>query len=335
MEGNSKERRTREQCPPPPQQYPWLLYLDNEACEKNHIFCSTLEPTITYTKNIPELRDAELWTVQHGWCLLANLVSTAYKLFLWNPCSLQKIELPPVTPYVGSGCDCILSPSPTTTGQVCSIFLFSPYTTSIFYCQLGDKKWTEVDYREEMASAMKGKSASLVRCKSYLIKNPVYCNGCIYAESFGSFLVVIEEQSGNRCLKVSHILVLMPTLPPTRFNLICRLLGYNNELFRIEIVHTLDKVISVVVYKFEFSLSVWETVKSIKDKLFFVSYVDSPFACQAINPETEGGRIYFTLPYKNFIYIYNIEDKSLMFSQPFPNLLEMTSCLMWFMPDIR
>lgn len=76
-------------------------------------------------------------------------------------------------------------------------------------------------------------------------------------------------------------------------------------------------------------------MKSIKDRVFFVSNVGSPFACQAINSEIEGGHIYFALTNKFFVYIYNIEDKSLMLSIPFPNLPEMRSHSRWFMPDIR
>jgi hypothetical protein len=78
----------------------------------------------------------------------------------------------------------------------------------------------------------------------------------------------------------------------------------------------------------------WEKVKSIKDRVFFISHVDSSFACQAINSETEGGRIYYAFTNKNFVYIYNIEDKSLI-SQPFPNLPDLRSYSMWFLPEIR
>ncbi|CAJ2639928.1 unnamed protein product [Trifolium pratense] len=333
--GNTKESRTKQQCVPPSQQYPWLLYFNHELDENNQIFCSILDPTITYTRNIPELEAATLLTIQHGWFLLENCTSNANKLYLWNPCSLRKIELPHLTCDVDIG-DCILSSSPIATDQVCDIFLFSSHTTSIFYNQLGDDQWTEVDYREdlEMASSMMGEKVSLVRYNSYLT-NPIYCNGCVYAESsFGRFLVVIEKH-GHRGLKINPALVLMPTLPPTRFVRLSRLLESNNELFRIEILHTYVKVISVDVYKFEFSLSVWEEVKSIKDRVFFISHADSAFACQASNPETEGGRIYFAFRNKIFVYIYNIEDKSLTFSQQFPNLPDLRSYSMWFLPDIR
>lgn len=237
---------------------------------------------------------------------MENVELHCHKLFLWNPCSLQKIKLPLLTSPVDIG-DCVLSSSPTASDQVCDIFLFSMNTNSIFYCQLGDDQWTEVNYLEDLVIAMKAKRIALVRDKSFLTK-PVYCNGCLYAESIGLF----SCQHFN----------------PRDFT-------SNNELFRIEILHSAEKIVSVSVYKFEFSRSVWEKVKSINNRVFFISYVYSPFTCQASNPETEGGRIYFMLTNQTFVYIYNIEEDTLMFFQPFPNVLEIPSYLMWFMPDIR
>jgi len=180
-------------------------------------------------------------------CLLANYISKGYKLFLWNPYVLQKIELPHHAQHSVIG-DCILSSSPTAIDQICSIFLFSYHTSSIFYFQLGYEQWTEVDYCEELETTLNlnGEKVSLMRYKSYLT-NPVYCNGFLFAESFERYLVVIEQQHGYRGLTINSILVLMPTLPSTRFHRVCRLLGSNNELYRIEILHTKYKVIYVVV----------------------------------------------------------------------------------------
>jgi hypothetical protein len=86
----------------------------------------------------------------------------------------------------------------------------------------------------------------------------------------------------------------------------------------------------------------WEKVESINDKVFFI-YVSDPksyyvgsrlhFICQAMNSESEGGRIYIALKDNNFVYIYNIEDNSLMISQHFSNLPKNRSCSLWFMPE--
>jgi hypothetical protein len=102
----------------------------------------------------------------------------------------------------------------------------------------------------------------------------------------------------------------------------------------------LDKVIRVVVHKYDFSLRMWEKVESINDKVFFISVSDPKsyyvglrlhFICQVMNSESEGGRIYIALKDNNFVYIYNIEDNSLMISPHFSNLPKSRSCLLWYM----
>jgi hypothetical protein len=95
----------------------------------------------------------------------------------------------------------------------------------------------------------------------------------------------------------------------------------------------LDRVVAVFVYKFDCSRRVWEQAENIKDKMFFISSHDPAFACQTINPETEGGRIYIALKNCNFVYIYNIEEKSIVTSPPFSNLPENLLYSIWFMPD--
>ncbi|PNY00211.1 F-box protein [Trifolium pratense] len=70
-------------------------------------------------------------------------------------------------------------------------------------------------------------------------------------------------------------------------------------------------------------------------KPWLVYYSDSAFACEAINPEIEGGRVYIALKNCNFVYIYNIEDKSLATSQHFSNLSKTPTHSLWFMPETR
>lgn len=92
---------------------------------------------------------------------------------------------------------------------------------------------------------------------------------------------------------------------------------------------------AVAVLKFDCSQKVWEKVESIKDRVFYISSLCSPFACEAINEEGEGGLVYIALKGKDYVYIYNIEDNSLVVSQPFSNLPEKWSLPLRFMPDVR
>src|ERR1044072_15441 len=95
MEPNNTDTR-KEQLIPPPQPFPWLVFFNGEDKNKNQTFCSILDSTKTFTTSIPELETASLWTMQHGWCLLANKMENAIELVLWNPSNLKKIELPPL-----------------------------------------------------------------------------------------------------------------------------------------------------------------------------------------------------------------------------------------------
>ncbi|KAJ1407909.1 F-box protein [Sesbania bispinosa] len=337
MHSSQEGKRPNQHCLPPPEPYPWLIYFNGKGEKKNQsyqTFYTISDPTKTYPINIPETDAANLLSVQHGWCLLENCTpnNDGSKLFLWNPCNLEKIELPSLKHNDIK--DCILSSSPTAIDQVCTIFLFSSSSySSIFYCQLGDKQWIEVDYREYLLkvspSAMEDKDSE-EELQPYLT-NPVYCNGVLYAEPWiGDTLMIIENLGHG--LKISSSDVCLPTPMPFSFH---QLLESNNELFQIEILDAQDKVMAVVIYRFDFSQMVWRKVESIKDKVFYISDFGSPFACQAVNPETEGGRIYLSLKGNNFVYIYNIEDRTVMISQPFSNLPNKLFRSLWFLPNQR
>ncbi|WJX27341.1 hypothetical protein P8452_16168 [Trifolium repens] len=53
------------------------------------------------------------------------------------------------------------------------------------------------------------------------------------------------------------------------------------------------------------------------------------------NNKLKGGRIYIALKNCNYVYIYNIEEKSIVTSPPFSNLPENLYYSRWFMPDTR
>jgi hypothetical protein len=97
----------------------------------------------------------------------------------------------------GSGYgDFILSSPPTTNDEICSIFLFSSHSPSIFYYQLGDKQWTKRCFYKDIVwdLAMKGQ-APLEENKT-IFEDPVYCNGRLYAGMsiwYGYIIVVIEK----------------------------------------------------------------------------------------------------------------------------------------------
>jgi hypothetical protein len=324
---------------------PWLMYFPSKG-QKTQTFCSISDPTKSYSTRIPDyLRKSrlKLLTVQHGWYLYENMISKyVSNLFLWNPLNLKKIKLPLLKHNGTVFGNYILSCPPTTNDEICSIFLFSSHSPSIFYYQLEDKEkkqWNQVCFYDEIVRVLAMKGRIPVKKKEPCFDNPVYCNGCLYAGMWtsSSFIIVVIEKlqpNGFTIDCTSHPMVKFQSNLTGGFEqVINQLIGFNNVLFRIIILHALDKVAAVFVYKFDCSQRVWEKVESIKDKVFFISSLDLAIACQASNPETEGGRVYIALKNFNFFYIYNIKDKSLVTSQPFSNLSKKQSHPRWFMPD--
>ncbi|RHN72319.1 putative galactose oxidase/kelch, beta-propeller [Medicago truncatula] len=320
---------------------PWLLYFTGENLD-TQTFCSISDPTKCNTARIPEwARTSRIRTVQHGWYLWEKTISKNVSSFiLWNPLNHKKIMLPPLkhngTPFG----NCILTSPPTRNDEICSIYLFCSRCPSIFYYQLGDKQCTKVCFYDEIVRVAAMEGEHIPQGDMTCFSDPVYCNGCLYAGMrtgwFEVYIVVIEKlQPNGFTLNITPNR--MGKLPATSCfeQHISHLIGFNNALFRIEIMHALDRVTAVFVYKFYCTQRVWEKVESVKDTVFFISSVDSAFACQATNPETEGGRVYIALKDCNFFYIYNIEDRSLVTSQHFSNLSARRSYSRWFMPDTR
>jgi hypothetical protein len=247
--------------------------------------------------------------------------------------------LPPLNSNHTSFGKWILSSPPTTNDKICSIFLISSCCPSILYYQLGDEEWTELCSYDDIARALAMKGNAPLRGICPIFEDPVYSNGCLYARMRTSlwFIIVVIEKLQPNGVSINFLYNSMikhiPNITCSSEQVISNLIGSNNFLFQIEVLHALDRVIAVYVYKFDCFKRVWKKVENIKDKMFFISSHDSAFACQAINPETEGGRIYIALKNCNFVYIYNIEDKSLATSQQFS--YSSKTATRWFMLETR
>ncbi|WJX22559.1 hypothetical protein P8452_11850 [Trifolium repens] len=323
---------------------PWLIYCSGKTLN-NLNFCSISDPTKSYSRSFPDhwrKSQLSLCTIQHGWFLWENKISDyVSSFFLWNPLNLMEIMLPPLNHNGTSFGNWILSSSPTTNDEICSIFLIPTHSPSIAYYQLGDKQWNNLCSYNDIVTALWINGNAPCMGTNLIFEDPVYTNGCLYAgmrTSLGFIIVVIEKLQHNRFQFICTYDYMVTHIPAFigRFEqIISKLIGSNNLLFRIEVLHALDRVVAVYVFKFDCSQRVWERVENIKDKVFFISSHDSGLVCQAINPETEGGRIYIAIKNCNFVHIYNIEDKSLAISQYFSNLPKTQIYSRWFMPKTR
>ncbi|CAK8530928.1 unnamed protein product [Lathyrus sativus] len=310
---------------------PMLLYFTGKAL-KTQTYCSISDTSKSNSIRILEFGKSKLLTVQHGWFLWENIISKyVSNLVLWNPYNLNKIILPPLEHNGTAIGDCILSSPPSANHQTCSIYLFSSHRPSIFYYQLGDQQWIEVCFFNGLVRgfATQGTTPS-VTC----FDNPVYCNGCVYAgyhsthyndslcAEYHSIVVVIEKHQLNG-FTINCLFCLMRKHQPTSFQqLISHLIGSNNQLFRIEIFHVLGRVTAVVVYKFDCSQQVWETVQvfklnesnmtwirveSLKNHMLFLG--KTSFSAVASIPGMEN-KIYFSRFYEHSLVFYSLETNN-------------------------
>ncbi|KAF8391732.1 hypothetical protein HHK36_021966 [Tetracentron sinense] len=135
----SMEMRKRSQrlLPPPFRRTPWLGFAHGKRM-KYQIFCSITDQKM-YIRSIPEMRRKFCWASCYGWLVMCDLNMT--DLFLWNPVSLEKIQLPPLLSLKSIQYNCTLSSPPSDPN--CRVFFFGEFDPLVFYCRPGDDKWTE------------------------------------------------------------------------------------------------------------------------------------------------------------------------------------------------
>lgn len=142
------------------------------------------------------------------------------KPFLWNPHNSKKIKLPPLKHNGTKFGNCILTSPPATNDETCSIYLFSSHSLWMFYYQLGDKQWTKVCFYNEIVRLRPFHFHPFdERTRRASFDNPVYCNGCLYAEirttDTSSFILVVIEKLQTNCFKINctpyHMLKRRPT----------------------------------------------------------------------------------------------------------------------------
>ncbi|KAK2447487.1 hypothetical protein QL285_006839 [Trifolium repens] len=151
------------------------------SSKNNLTFCSISDPTKSYSRSFPDhwrKSKLSLRTIQHGWFLWENKISNYdSSFFLWNPLNLMEIMLRPLNHNRTSFGNWILSSSPTTNDEICSIFLISSCCPSIFYYQLGDKEWTKLCSYDDIVKALAMKGNAPLKGKCSIFEDPVYSNG--------------------------------------------------------------------------------------------------------------------------------------------------------------
>ncbi|RZC52917.1 hypothetical protein C5167_021344, partial [Papaver somniferum] len=345
----STDQRSKRRSFPLPKAAPWLVTPYGKG-EKFQSFYNICEPNNTSCRKfIPELKGKSAYqkNSHQGWLIILcdddEFDYTPWNYgdcFLLNPLTMESIELPSfVYWYTLDGyclSDCLLSSPPksrTSTnvggnGNSMVFMLFSrkdkPGEEILVFCYPGDKEW-----RTHKFSDISG--VGNLRWMSYF-KDKLYIT--LYGEKY---LEIDIQHASEPVLSISKIDVSYNIKYDSIGGIFdSRVLTYYvesaDEIFMIRKFFIIrgvyqDCVTNMVISKLDFLTMSCVEVTSLDDHVLFISS-NTRLCCSAKELGLTRGCVYFTQPGEMILYKYDLEDKTIMLSQPCPDLPKP-----WFSPN--
>ncbi|KAF8410732.1 hypothetical protein HHK36_003269 [Tetracentron sinense] len=308
--------------PPAPGPAPWLV-IPHGKTSKDQTFYSILEPEKNYLRRIPEFRRKFCWASDHGWMVMSDDEDSADDhYFLWNPVSLETIQLPPLSLKTREqSYKCTLSSPPSNPD--CMVLFFGTRIRVILFCRPRDQQWTKRDYDEET--------------EKDIIRGAVGFKGKIYALTFTwTRLVVIDAVKPDH-LSIRLLEAKKPKLPPNTRTLKQYLMESCGELFvvyKIFLFLSCNEISTIEAFRMDFYQLQWVKAENLDDRVFFLGENGS-MSCYATELRVRGGCTYFTFPRDKSLYKFNQEDGAVSVSLPCPNLPTPWFSPTWVMPNLR
>ncbi|KAI3924752.1 hypothetical protein MKW92_028408, partial [Papaver armeniacum] len=340
--------------PLPKSAAPWLVIpFEEEGNNQNQAFYNICEPNnkTCRKKSIPELSGSNTFYQKpshQGWlvivCYDEHDIRDDGAFSLWNPMSLETIQLPNLVEFLDdifdedghySIVDCVLSSPPpplknASTGLVNDntdsivYFLVLGSVDLIVYCGVGDEKWRKLEIDKGIVGDIE--IGSII-----FFKDNLYVMCCDYHRQ----LVVETKRLGYgdyddisleiRPLEVSRIHSEVPPIGGYSSQGKVYFLESDEEIYMIEMV-CLDRrgyvsyfVISINVWRLDFSKMSWEEVNSLGDTVLFLSGTTNA-CCSAAELGLSKGYLYYTFPKDQSLYMFDLEDKCTTTILPFSKL---------------
>ncbi|KAI3964099.1 hypothetical protein MKW92_035897, partial [Papaver armeniacum] len=201
-----------------------------------------------------------------------------------------------------------------------------PYT--LLFCHPGEKEWR----RHGLNITHDPRSMLYLKNKLHLM-----CTSHLYYE--------IEVQGGsdmddNETLAVGDAIFIsrdsIALIESTGGMMLCSFMEYYVESFgEVFRIHTWfirrgiysNGIRKIEILKLDVATMAWETVTSLGDRVFFISY-DTQLSCLASDLGFPKGCMYFTQDQEMSLYKYDLEEESILLSVPCPDLPTP-----WFQPE--
>ncbi|KAK8620514.1 hypothetical protein V6N13_066988 [Hibiscus sabdariffa] len=298
--------------------YAWLVHSHGENNE-NHTFSSITSPEESHFRTFPHSKHEKFWVSCND---AEENTSTAIDQ------RLQRLHLS-LHPHF-----------PSDQTRLHDLALRNRHPSNllpslgdiVLNCgrDLGDQQWTEINYTDEVIKRLNNTLENITPLRVFS------CNGCLYAQTRFSRLLLVEKLDPSHGRLVLKSLRLCFPRAPDIFEPEVR--GFLAEfqgkiywiLFRFGVVKEDEEVIDVDVHGLDLSKMVWERVEHAPNLVFFV-HETSSFCCRAIEPEIHGNRIYFSS--NKILYSYHIGDKTLSVKSLHLPDIKSPYTSFWVMPD--
>ncbi|KAG8364308.1 hypothetical protein BUALT_Bualt19G0115200 [Buddleja alternifolia] len=277
---------------------PWLLVSHGKQYSKQ-IFYSVFDKRF-HTRRVPDLRDKWVLASTYGW--LATMDRDTADCCLWNPASMEKIDLPFLfRPFTYKRC--FLSKPPNEPG--CHVLFISLDFSRRAFCQVGDEEFV-------LQSSQNGDISLCAvvsfQGKIYGLADPDYRIVTVHFVGKTLELRPIFTEDGGQPLHICR-----PSRPwmsyydnyliesPCGELLAVHKMFHNNYDFRVFRVDTNRKECI--------------ELENIDNQAIFLSFMGTSFCCSSTGG-IKSNSIYYTIPKSRNLHIYDLDDRSTTFLLP-------------------
>lgn len=278
---------------------PWLLILHGSAAHRQ-TFYNILEDHY-YTRIIPDMLNQRTCPTSSEWMLLEDCDSE--ECCLWNPSSMEKVQLPRARGIVYDCC--FLSSSPGDPH--CTIFLVDKSESVVWFCGLG---YHDAFREQKVEHDDGGRLSGAVMYKGEMYLLTWKCN-LVKLDLVGSELRWTQFTSPD----FSHLL---PTWSHS-----CRyfLVPSGDELLLVRSLYTgggiaFSNLSGFLVLRMNFNSRGWEKLSNIGARTIFIS--NRNCLSEDCQGKFKRNCIYYARSGDRRLYLYDLEDQSISVSLPCP-----------------
>lgn len=295
---------------------PLLVFIHGKSKKKSQTFYSLLKKRV-FVRSIRELKnDYDCCPISQGGLILSD--PDLNKIFLFNPATKAKIELPQLESKLSNYSDFLLSSPPTDHQYSCVVICRNFQLKHLLFCQLGGDKWVKYEY---------DLGEDYLNCV-------VACKGKFYGLTTRNSLLSIQLHPQP---SLSMIGEMHNREVPVGLNWGTTFLVEScEEMYCLEahfIPPTTMRIVQVFVYKFDFSKKGWEPVTSIgSDRIFLLSPHGFSASWSAREVGLKGDCIYFIEEEDKCLYAFDLEEGIVSTHLPCPKVPSPWCTPFWIMP---